>query len=96
MLNSENEKVSFLIRNSFRDRRSIICKNFDLICKAWRTESDLEYICANIDKFSILHEADKFIVKSIRDFKGLIDGEIYIENFTDKEAYEILNWLSTI
>lgn len=96
MLNSENEKVSFLVRNSFRDKRSIISKNFDLICKAWRTESNLEYICANLDKFSIFNETCIFIVRAIRDFKGLIDGETHIENFTANEAYEILNWISTI
>jgi exonuclease III len=96
MIESENSKVSFLVTNSFNDKRSIMQKNFNFVQKAWKTNKDIKYVCTNVNRYSIYNEIDKPLVQAIRDFKGLAEGEMFIENFHPEEANELINFLSTI
>ncbi len=96
---SKNSKMCHLINNSFNDQRSLMPSNFNIISKAWRTvsSSSLSNVCSSIKPFSVFSETaqkDKHVVQAIRDIKGYMDGDIFIDNFNSADITDYLDLLS--
>ncbi len=73
--------------------------NFNIISKAWRTgsSSSLSSVCSSIKSFRLFSETaqkDKPVVLAIRDFKGFLDGDIFIDNFNSADLTDYLDLLS--
>ncbi len=73
--------------------------NCNIICKAWRTgsSSSLSNVCSSIKSFSLFSETaekDKPVVQVIWDFKGFMDGDIFIDNFNSADITDYLVLLS--
>ncbi len=96
---SKNSKMCYLVNNSFNDQRSLMQSDFNIISKAWRTgnSSSLSSMCSSIKSFSMFSEnaqKDKLLVQVIRDFKGFMDGDIFIDNFYSADITDYLDLLS--
>ncbi len=91
--------MCYLVNNSFNDQRSLMQINLNIISKAWRTGSSsrLSSVCSSIKSFSLFSETaqnDKPVVQAIRDFKGFMDGNIFIDNFDSSDITDYLDLLS--
>ncbi len=96
---SKNSKMCYLVNNSFNDQRSLMQSIFNIISKDWRTgsSSNLSSVCSSIKSFSLFSETahkDKTVVQAIRDFKGFMDGDIFIDNFNSADITDYLDLLS--
>ncbi len=73
-------------------------RNFNIISKTWRTgsSSSLSSVCSSIKLVSLFSETaqkDKPVVQAIRDFKGFMDGDIFIDNFNSADITDYLDLL---
>ncbi len=73
--------------------------NFNIISKAWRSgsSSSLSSVCNSIKSFRLFSETaqnDKHEVQAMRDFKGFMDGDIFIDNFDSADITDYLDLLS--
>ncbi len=96
---NKNSKMCYLVNNSLKDKRSLMQSNFNIISKAWRTasSSSLSSVCSSIKSFSLYSETaqkDKPVAQAIRDFKGFMDGDIFIDNFNSADITDYLDLLS--
>ncbi len=96
---SKNSKMCYLVNNSFNDQRSLTQINFNIISKAWRigSSSSLSSVCSSNKSFSLFSESaqkDKPVVQAIRDFKGFIYGDIFIDNFNSGDITDYFDLLS--
>ncbi len=81
------------------DFRSLMQSNFNIISKAWQTgsSSSLSSVCSSIKSFSLFSETaqnDKPVVQAIGDFRGFMDGDIFIDNFNSADITNYLDLLS--
>ncbi len=87
---SKTSKICHLVNNSFNDQRSLMQSSFNIISKVWRMgrSCSLSSVCSSIKSFNLFSETaqkDKPVVQAIMDFKGLMDGDIFIDNLNSAD-----------
>ncbi len=89
--------MCYLVNNSFNDQRSLMQSNFNIISNASLESVVVLVVCRSIKWFSLFSETaqrDKPVVQAIRDFKGFMDGDTFIDNFNSVDITGYLDLLS--